>query len=152
MTTAGAELFARLARVNAARAAADADRRAAAWLADEERRLDGEFGCGRALAVYGTLVPGGSNHVQVAHLGGAWSAGAVRGRRGVRAFPVFTWDPEAPPVPVMVLVADGLRAHWPRLDAFEGRDYRRILVPVEDCALAAVANLYAAVVRVGLTR
>ena len=145
MSAPDAALVARLLRVNAARAAA-------AWLDDEEARLDGESGCGRALAVYGTLAPGECNHAQLAHLGGSWSAGTVRGHRTVRRFPAFTWDQKAPPVPVMVLVADGLRAHWPQLDAFEGRDYRRILVPVEDCAAAVIANLYAAVVPVDFTR
>ena len=33
-------------------------------------------------------------------------------------------------MPVDVLVSDELPAHWPRLDAFEGPGYRRVVVDV----------------------
>ena len=45
-----------------------------------------------------------------------------------------------------VLDSAGLPAHWSRLDAFEGDQYRRVLVPVHlDGGSVAVANLYEAV-------
>ncbi len=134
-----------LQRCNAARAAGAVDLAAEAALAQP-------FAPSLRLAVYGTLAPGASNHREVAHLGGSWHPGHVRGVRGNRGDPVFTWSEQAPPVPVQVLIAAGLPAHWPALDAFEGSDYWRILVPVQlrDGALA-VANLYAAKVPVDPT-
>jgi hypothetical protein len=44
-----------------------------------------------------------------------------------------------------MLVSPELPEHWKRLDEFEGADYARILVPVEDGGgtLIAVANIYA---------
>lgn len=48
-------------------------------------------------------------------------------------------------MPVKMLVSPELPENWKRLDEFEGADYARILVPVEDGGgtLIAVANTYA---------
>jgi len=130
----------------------DAARRAGAPDQASEAAVEHAFAASRRLAVYGTLVPGGSNHHQVASLGGDWQPGTVRGRRVMRTFPAFTWDERDAPVAVMLLVADGLPAAWARLDAFEGRDYVRVLVPVRlDTGALAVANLYEPVVPVAPT-
>ncbi len=93
--------------------------------------------------------PRGTNHGEVADLGGTWQRGFVRGRRGQRTFPVFSWDETHGPTAVLVLESPALAARWRALDAFEGVDYRRILVPVHllDGTLT-VANLYAAVLPV----
>lgn len=73
----------------------------------------------------------------------------MRGRRAVREWPVFTFDPSAPPVPAWLLCSPALPAAWPRLDEFEGDDYRRILVPVQRADGSwAWANIYAAVIPV----
>lgn len=110
------------------------------------RSLEREFGCSQRLAVYGTLAPGEPNHHQLALCRGTWERGAVRGRRAVRQFPVFTYDPAAPFVPVQWLTSAALPQHWARLEAFEGPDYRRILVPVFlGEQLATVAHLFSAV-------
>lgn len=125
--------------------AANVDRRTLGG-GSAELLLETEFGCARWLAAYGTLAPGQSNHHEVAALGGTWQPGFVRGRRADREFPVFTWDESSPPVPVMLLTSDRLPWQWAALDAFEGPDYCRILVPVHLAGGAiAVANLYAAV-------
>ncbi len=114
-----------------------------------EQRLEAAFACSRRLAVYGTLLPGEANHQQLAGCGGTWSAGTVTGRRGQREHPVFTFDPAAPPVAVRVLCSDVLPAHLARLDAFEGEQYRRILVPVtQPDGGWTIANLYEAVLPV----
>lgn len=111
-----------------------------------ERRPAAAFACSRRLAVYGSLAPGAANERLLATCPGTWSRGTVTGWRAQREHPVLTFDPTAPAVPVQVLHSDALPEHWPRLDAFEGDEYRRILVPV---ALPAgggtVANLYEAV-------
>lgn len=128
---------------------ANALRRAQRPSGDDERQLAQAFACHHALAVYGTLAPGRENHHVLAPYPGVWSDGTVTGRRAQRAFPVFTFDPAAGPVPVHVLCSEALAAAWPALDDFEGADYRLILVPVFDGGrLHAVANLYEAVVPV----
>jgi gamma-glutamylcyclotransferase (GGCT)/AIG2-like uncharacterized protein YtfP len=111
--------------------------------------LDREFGVSRRLAVYGSLAPGEANHHLVAGAGGAWTRGAVRGELHptgwgmTLGYPALCWNEEAPEVGVSVLESDGLPALWPRLDEFEGEQYRRILVPVriENGGLTA-AHLY----------
>lgn len=139
-------LTALLVRANAARRGGGG----ADWLRGVEEALAAVFAPARWLAAYGTLAPGGPNHGEVAGLGGTWSTGVVHGRRARREHPVFTFDPAAPPVPVHLLCSAGLAAAWPRLDAFEGPAYRRILVPVlAGGRLAAVANLYEATTPVG---
>jgi gamma-glutamylcyclotransferase (GGCT)/AIG2-like uncharacterized protein YtfP len=110
-----------------------------------QRQLVDAFRCDERLAAYGTLAPGECNHGELAGCPGTWTPGAVRGRRTVRSFPVFTYDPTAPFVPVMVLHSPELARTWPRIDDFEGPDYRRIVVPVFQAGLlTAVAQLYAA--------
>lgn len=122
-------------------------------LAAAEAELEERYRPSERLAVYGTLAPGQVNHGEVVDLRSEWRPGFVRGELAPEGwgttygFPAFRWNPEAPPVPVQVLVSPDLPRHWPRLDAFEGPGYHRILVPVEDeeAALVTVANLYAGV-------
>ena len=103
------------------------------------------------LAIYGTLAPGKVNHHHIADLGGAWHDAAVRGRLDRVAFgehkglPAIVLDRAAPPRPLKLLTCEGLPAAWERLDAFEGAEMQRLLVPLEDAAggLAGVANIYA---------
>ncbi len=109
------------------------------------------FAPSRRLAVYGSLAPGESNSRQLDGLSGSWVDGTVHGElhdRGWGArlgFPAMRWDPAAPrTVDVKLFISDGLPGHWPRLDAFEGDGYQRILVPVRESSrqLVTVANLY----------
>ena len=92
----------------------------------------------RALAVYGTLAPGESNHHVVAAIDGRWVEGAVRGHRleahwrGMSGYPGFLPDPLGPLVEVLVLVSALLGRYWERLDDFEGPGYRRREVDVFD--------------------
>lgn len=124
--------------------------------ADAERRLDALFRTREALAVYGTLAPGWSNHHVVAPLGGEWAHGQVEGDLfplgwgATMGFPAFRPRAGGPAVPVQVLTTPRLPAAWRGLDHFEGPGYRRILVPVfhpapaDERRLLTVANLYAA--------
>ena len=135
-------LTALLERINAARGGTGDPAR----LVDAEDELASMFDPACWLAVYGTLAPGEPNHRQLAHLGGSWTCCEVRGRRSIRRYPVFTWDPSAPPVAMRLLEAPALAKVWPRLDDFEGPGYRRILVPaMRGEQLVAVANLYHAI-------
>ena len=135
-----------LARLNARRRRRDSSDAARAL----ERTLDLVFGTAGRLAVYGSLAPGESNHGQLRGLSGDWSGGVVRGELldhgwGARSgFPAMRWDPRSTgEIPVRLFVSDDLPKHWHRLDAFEGDDYLRILVPVHrESRLVAVANIY----------
>jgi len=138
-----AGLRALLERANAGRAAGAPDLAA-------ERELERRHRVSRVLAVYGSLAPGRENAGQLAGLGGAWLPGTVRGRLhplgwgATAGYPGLRPEPDGDLVAVQVLVSPDLARGWARLDAFEGPDYRRLLVPVStrDPAVC-VANLYA---------
>ena len=95
-------------------------------------RSEAEF----RLATYGTLAPGRANHHQLAGLDGEWRQGSVRGRLleegwgAALGFPGLILDEDAEPIPVQVFLSPDLPEHWPRLDAFEGDGYRRVVVQV----------------------
>lgn len=124
---------------------------------DVEGQLDSLFGTSERLAVYGSLAPGRQNHHIVEPLGGTWGAGIVEGDLAhfgwgaAIGFPALRLRPGAPAVAVHVLTSAALPDAWADLDAFEGTEYRRVLVPVWSPAppgarvLLTVANLYEAV-------
>lgn len=134
------------------RGAAANDARAA----EAEQRLEARFGTSHALAVYGSLAPGRPNHHVVAPLGGTWTAGVVEGEfapvgwGASLGFPAFRPVRSGARINVQVLTSAQLPEARARLDAFEGPEYRRILVPVFTVnasgarCLQTVANLYAA--------
>jgi gamma-glutamylcyclotransferase (GGCT)/AIG2-like uncharacterized protein YtfP len=88
------------------------------------------------LASYGTLAPGRQHHDQLTGLRGRWVPGFVLGRRititwgASVGYPGLILDPAGEPVEVAVFLSGDLPAHWQRLDAFEGPDYRRTRVIV----------------------
>lgn len=149
MTERDAGLEVALAAVNALRRRADAE--AARCRPHVEAVLDALYATSRRLAVYGSLAPGEANHRALADLSGVWSDGYVRGEYSptgwgaTMGFPAMRWRPDGRRIPVGLLVADALPEHWERLDAFEGAEYCRVLVPVfRDEAIVAVANIYEA--------
>ncbi len=100
------------------------------------------------LAVYGTLAPGKPNHAQLAHLSGRWFPGVVRGHlhdAGWGAdlgFPGLVLDDDGGEVPVQILESVDLAVEWPRLDAFEGPGYRRVVVEVHTATGSVAAYIY----------
>ena len=100
---------------------------------DDRRAGDGT----ERLFVYGSLRPGAPTAGGRAGVAGAWAPGRVRGRlerRGWGAelgFPALVLDPEGEMVPGDVLTSGALSGLWRTLDAFEGREYRRVSAPVE---------------------
>ncbi|MGC9963590.1 MAG: gamma-glutamylcyclotransferase family protein, partial [Acidimicrobiales bacterium] len=100
----------------------------------------------RALAVYGSLAPGGVHHHQLDSVVGEWVEGVVRGRLCDGPFPRLAPTPAAEGVSVQLLWnAHGLPDYWSQLDRLEGNDYRRVLVAVEtEGEGLVIANLYAA--------
>ena len=101
------------------------------------------------LAVYGSLAPGQSNHHQLDGLAGDWRPGAVRGWLtefgwgAAQGYPGLRLDPDGPEVAVQVFTSQDLPAHWARLDAFEGDQYRRVTVEVATPEGPLTAELYA---------
>jgi gamma-glutamylcyclotransferase (GGCT)/AIG2-like uncharacterized protein YtfP len=123
-------------------------REAAAVLEDLFDRL---FRAARRLAVYGSLAPGKEHHDVLAGLAGEWSDGYVRGDLSpdgwgaTLGYPALRSSPDGARVPVRLFYSEALPAHWPRIDAFEGPQYVRTLIPVyRDDAIIAVANIYEA--------
>ena len=88
------------------------------------------------LATYGTLAPGRANHHQLAGLEGKWRQGTVKGRLAdagwgaALGYPGLVLDPLGPMVEVYLFESVELPEHWPRLDAFEGTGYRRVVTQV----------------------
>ncbi len=102
----------------------------------------------RRLAVYGSLAPGRKHHHQLDGLRGRWLKGDVHGTvldRGWAAqlgYPALILDPEGPAVEVHVFESVDLPAHWSRLDEFEGRGYRRVVVSVRTPEGDLAASIY----------
>jgi gamma-glutamylcyclotransferase (GGCT)/AIG2-like uncharacterized protein YtfP len=88
------------------------------------------------LATYGTLAPGRVNHHQLAGLKGQWRQGTVRGRladagwAAALGYGGLVLDPLGPVVEVCLFESADLPDHLPRLDAFQGTGYRRVVTQV----------------------
>ena len=101
------------------------------------------------LAVYGSLAPGAENQWVLSELHGVWTKGTVKGHRDAAGwgqtlgFPGLIWDPKSDEVAVDLFHSPELPQHWHRIDEFEGADYQRILVPVQQGTQVVVANIYA---------
>jgi molybdopterin-guanine dinucleotide biosynthesis protein A len=89
------------------------------------------------LATYGTLAPGQVNHHQLAGLSGTWSTGTIRGHLQAEGWgamhdcPGIRLAADGAPVEVHIFTSPDLPAHWARLDAFEGAEYRRTTTRAE---------------------
>jgi gamma-glutamylcyclotransferase (GGCT)/AIG2-like uncharacterized protein YtfP len=97
------------------------------------------------LLVYGSLAPGENNHAIVANLQGSWQDCVVRGtlreKQGLRE---LIWNPTGGEVPAKLFESTDLKAHWERIDRFEGSRYRRQFVLVKTPTDVCVANTYVA--------
>jgi gamma-glutamylcyclotransferase (GGCT)/AIG2-like uncharacterized protein YtfP len=102
------------------------------------------------LATYGTLAPGRVNHHQLAGLSGEWTTGTIRGRLvetgwgAALGYPALVLDAEGEAIAVHLFTSADLPAHWARLDAFEGAEYRRGEVAVETAQGVVPAWIYLA--------
>ena len=100
------------------------------------------------LAIYGTLAPGRQNHWVLDGLAGEWSDGFVRGTlrlagwAATHGYPGLLWNPEGERVAVKLFESADLPQHWERIDAFEGANYPRRLIPVEQDGRLTIANIY----------
>jgi gamma-glutamylcyclotransferase (GGCT)/AIG2-like uncharacterized protein YtfP len=124
---------------------------------DEKSRQDGG-GVNAALhrlATYGTLAPGRPNHHQLDGLEGRWLTGRVNGRLvdagwgASLGYPALVLDPDGAGIDVDVFESADLPAHWPRLDAFEGAGYQRVVVRVHTPIGDVDASIYVFVEKPG---
>lgn len=100
----------------------------------------------RRLACYGSLRPGRKNFHEVSDISGSWTEGTVRGFVWKwNGYPIFASDLEGPEIVVSILQSDSLPLEYPRLDEFEGADYRRALVPVQSGDSLTICNIYESV-------
>ncbi|TDW96386.1 gamma-glutamylcyclotransferase family protein [Dinghuibacter silviterrae] len=104
----------------------------------------------RSLIVYGSLAPGRPNHHIVEYIAGTWRQGFVLGKLEDRGWGAglgylgFRPADEGDRIPVFVLTSEELADHWPRLDEFEGEEYKRLLAPFElDDGELGVGYIYA---------
>ena len=101
------------------------------------------------LCVYGSLAPGKSNHHQMDGMTGAWTPGTARGHLhnvgwgADQGFTGLTPDPAGPEAAIQLFTSPDLPAHWARLDAFEGEDYRRVEIEVTVGGEVVTAYVYA---------
>jgi gamma-glutamylcyclotransferase (GGCT)/AIG2-like uncharacterized protein YtfP len=100
-----------------------------------EGAMEALFSVSRHLIVYGSLAPGGLNHGLLSGLEGEWKRGWVTGELleigwgAAMSYPALRWCPEGKDIDAFLFISPHLPEHWPRLDDFEGLEYRRILVP-----------------------
>ena len=100
------------------------------------------------LATYGTLAPGQRNHAQMAGMAGKWIEGTVHGHFHAEGFgkaldcPGLVLDASGPAMPVQILTSADLPAHWARLDAFEGREYRRTVTMADTANGRLAVSIY----------
>jgi len=117
---------------------------------DPDELMDRFCGAHTRLAVYGSLAPGEKNHAVIHDIPGQWQDGYVHGEvhpvgwGEAIGYPGMTWLPHSPErVAVRLFTSPALSAHWRGIDSFEGRDYLRILVPVDGLTNGpVVANIY----------
>ena len=97
------------------------------------------------LIAYGSLAPGQSNHSVVSDLQGQWQACVIRGTMGHKdGWLVFSWDPAGSDQNASLFTSNDLPGHWPRIDQFEGADYRRRLVTAQTQGGLTVGYAYTA--------
>lgn len=102
-----------------------------------------------ALAVYGTLQPGGPNEHVLKPLNGTWIDGEVFGsleQAGWGAevgFPGIRLATAGNIVPVKLFTSENLPAFWSALDNFEGAEYVRVPCRVRTKLGEFTASIYA---------
>jgi gamma-glutamylcyclotransferase (GGCT)/AIG2-like uncharacterized protein YtfP len=85
------------------------------------------------LFVYGTLAPGRPNAHVLEDIPGTWEPATVTGTLvaegwgAAAGFPGLVVDPHGADVAGLLFSSDALAEHWPRLDAFEGDGYVRVV-------------------------
>lgn len=97
----------------------------------------------KKLISYGSLMPGQPNHVVVSDLEGEWQDCVIRGTiNKINGLSRFSWNPTGPELSVCLFTSDDLSRSWERIDRFEGKEYRRQLIPAKIKIGIAIAYVY----------
>lgn len=100
----------------------------------------------KKLISYGTLAPGQPNHWLISDLRGEWKECAIRGAMNQKdGLSQFSWNTACSEQPARLFTSDDLPNNWDRIDQFEGKGYRRQLVPAELKAGVAIGYAYIAI-------
>jgi gamma-glutamylcyclotransferase (GGCT)/AIG2-like uncharacterized protein YtfP len=93
------------------------------------------------LATYGTLKPGEINNSILDKYQGKWYQGSVNGYiEHLDGLPYFKWNLAASAIDIMVFESkDNFMAE---IDRFEGKNYRRILIPIKVDEKLIIGNIY----------
>lgn len=89
------------------------------------------------LFVYGSLGPGRPNEHILGNIEGSWEEASVHGiwhNEGWGAtlgYPGITLDDQGDKIEGFVFCSEHLAEHWAKLDAFEGKEYERMVTTVE---------------------
>ena len=100
------------------------------------------------LFVYGTLAPGRPNEHVLADIPGRWEPATVRGKLlqegwGAKdGYPGIVLDETGEAVQGFLFSSDALAEHLPRLDAFEGSGYERVIASVQLDGAVAEAYIF----------
>jgi len=88
------------------------------------------------LFVYGSLAPGESNAHMLSELQGSWQKATTNGELvasgwgNAMGFPGIRLSPTGNEVPGLVFESADLTNYWHVLDAFEGKEYQRVITQV----------------------
>lgn len=98
------------------------------------------------LAVYGSLAPRQTNSIILENINGTWTKVFIHGDFFEQdSFKYFSWNINGQSVSISMLSSGKLAEYFEQLDKFEGSDYQRVWVPVEDeFGKIFIANIYAA--------
>jgi len=86
------------------------------------------------LFVYGTLIPGQSNHHVLSDIPGDWERASVTGTLANEGWgsghgcPGLIPSQDGQEIQGYIFISGDLQKHWDMLDDFEGSDYKRQLI------------------------
>ena len=89
------------------------------------------------LFVYGTLAPGRPNEHVLSEVEGSWEAASVTGSLrqegwgAAMGYPGIDLDEHGDEVQGFLFSSEKLSDHWAKLDALEGKSYKRVLTAVK---------------------
>lgn len=111
-----------------------------------DQAFSSNVGAHERLCVYGTLRSGEENYHLMEPLNGQWHdvtySGYFSAPDNSYDYPRVAWTPNGDTNPGELVISEKLPMHWASLDAFEGKDYCRLLTIVEGQGAQWVANIY----------
>lgn len=95
------------------------------------------------LCVYGTLAPEKTNNDLLNNISGEWNDCIIKGDITLKdGLPFFNWNLTSTPIEVKLFVSKDLSNYQNRIDNFEGKSYKRILIPTQLNDRIRIANIY----------